>query len=228
MTLLRQIALSDQIKIGDNLILQKRTREVAQDVLRMGALVEESFRYSHSALFEQDVDAVKKIIIQDKEIDRYYRQIELDCANILSQQNPSPQNLRMISAFMQLVRDLERIGDYAQDLAEISSKLIAYPIHPTMKDIAIMSQQAQLMLAKSIVALTELDAGAGEKIKFLDNTVDDAYEHLYQVLAYQKNIIGVVEPIILLILVIRYLERMADHSTNIAQRVSYIVNGYRN
>lgn len=228
MTLLRQIALSDQIKIGDNLILQKRTREVAQDVLRMGALVEESFRYSHSALFDQDVDAVKKIIIQDKEIDRYYRQIELDCANILSQQNPSPQNLRMISAFMQLVRDLERIGDYAQDLAEISSKLIAYPIHPTMKDIAIMSQQAQLMLAKSMVALTELDAGAGEKIKFLDNTVDDAYEHLYQVLAYQKNIIGVVEPIILLILVIRYLERMADHSTNIAQRVSYIVNGYRN
>ncbi|MBF2055635.1 MAG: phosphate signaling complex protein PhoU [Cyanobacterium sp. T60_A2020_053] len=222
------MALSDQIKIGDNLILQKRTREVAQDVLRMGALVEESFRYSHRALFEQDVDAVNKIITQDKEIDRYYRQIELDCANILSQQNPSPQNLRMISAFMQLVRDLERIGDYAQDLAEISRKLITYPVHPTMKDIAIMSQQAQLMLGKSIVALTELDAGAGEKIKFLDDTVDDAYDHLYQVLAYQKNIIGVVEPIILLILVIRYLERMADHSTNIAQRVSYIVNGYRN
>jgi len=225
---LRQVALSDQIKAGDNVRLQKQTSQVAQDILRMGALVEESFRYSHRALFEKDVEAVQKIIVQDKEIDKYYRQIELDCCNILTQQSPSPQILRVLTAFMQLVRDLERIGDYAQDLAEISHKLLVYPIHPCMKDIAMMSQHAQLMLAKSIVALTELDADAGAKIKFLDDTVDDAYDSLYETLAYQENVVGVVEPIILLILVIRYLERMADHSTNIAQRVSYIVNGYRN
>jgi len=129
---------------------------------------------------------------------------------------------------MQLVRDLERIGDYAQDLGEISQKLILYSPHPCMKEIATMSQHAQLMLAKSIVALTVLDAEAGEKIKFLDDTIDDAYDNLYPKLAYQENVPGIVEPIVLLILVIRYLERMADHSTNIAQRVSFIVNGYRN
>ena len=57
----------------------------------MGALVEESFRYSHRALFEQDLEAVQKIIIQDQEIDKYYRQIELDCSNILTSQSPSPK-----------------------------------------------------------------------------------------------------------------------------------------
>jgi phosphate transport system protein len=83
------------------------------------------------------------------------------------------------------------------------------------------------MLATSLVALTELDGNAGNKVKNLDDTVDDAYERLYQKLAYQRDVEGVVEPIVLLALAIRHLERMADHSTNIAQRVSYIVTGKR-
>ena len=64
-------------------------------------------------------------------------------------------------------------------------------------------------------------------MKKLDDTVDDAYDHLYQQLAYQRDILGVIEPFLLLALIIRHLERMADHATNIAQRVSYIVTGHR-
>jgi phosphate transport system protein len=221
------MALSSQIKMGDNTHFQRCTSKVAQDVLRMGALVEESFRYSHQALFDQNLASIEKIITLDKEIDQYYRQIELDCASILTLQSPVAQDLRLLSAFMQLIRDLERIGDYAKDLGEISAKLFLYPVYPFMGEIAAMSKHAQLMLAKSLVALTELDGNAGKKIKFLDNTVDDAYDRLYNILAYQENIKGVVEPIVLLALVIRHLERMADHSTNIAQRVSYIVTGHR-
>jgi phosphate transport system protein len=223
----KKMPLSYQIKIGDSTHFQRSISKVAQDVLRMGALVEDSFRLSHQALFEQNLDAVSKVVTMDDEIDEYYRQIELDCANILTLQAPVAQDLRLVSAFMQLVRDLERIGDYAQDLGEIAIKLLIYPLHPCMSDIAVMSKNAQSMLAKSLVALTELDPTAGEKIKLLDNTVDEAYEQLYQTLAFQKNIKGVVEPIVLLILVIRHLERMADHATNIAQRVAYIVTGHR-
>lgn len=219
--------LSSQIKMGDRTQFQRRTVAVAQDILRMGALVEESFRHSDEALFSQKLEAVDKIITLDRQIDQYYRQIELDCASILTLQAPVAQDLRLLSAFMQLVRDLERIGDYAKDIGKISRKLIVYPVSPCMGDIALMSQQAQMMLAKSLVALTELDGKAGEKIKFMDNTVDDAYDRLYNFLAYQKDIKGVVEPIVLLALVIRHLERMADHATNIAQRVSYIVTGRR-
>lgn len=202
-------------------------KRLEQDVLRMGALVEQSFRLSHRSLFERDLEAARKIKILDKEIDRYYRQIESDCATFMTLQAPVAQDLRLLSAFMQLVRDLERIGDYAKDLAEIAMKLFAYPTHDCMKEILAMSEHAQLMLATSLVALTELDGDAGSKVKKLDDTVDDAYERLYEILAQQRDIKGVVEPILLMGLIIRHLERMADHATNIAQRVSYIVTGIR-
>lgn len=221
------MSLSAQIKTENKTHFQRCSDNVKQDVLRMGSLVEESFRYSHEALFFQNLDAVEKIIKLEQEIDQYYRQIELDCASIMTLQAPVAQDLRLLSAFMQLVRDLERIGDYAQDLAEIAPKLFHYPVSACMGEVAAMSKQAQFMLAKSLVALTELDATAGKKIKFLDNSVDEAYDRVYHYLAYQKNIKGVVEPIVLLALVIRHLERMADHSTNIAQRVTYIVTGHR-
>ncbi len=90
-----------------------------------------------------------------------------------------------------------------------------------------MSHHAQAMLAASLVALADLDATAGRAVKVLDDKVDTAYETLYQILAHQRDIKGVVEPILLLGLVIRHLERMADHATNIGQRVTYIVTGHR-
>jgi phosphate transport system protein len=96
-----------------------------------------------------------------------------------------------------------------------------------LPEIEVMSHHAQAMLATSLVALVDLDASAGRNIKQLDDTVDTAYETLYQTLAYERDITGVVEPIVLLALVIRNLERMADHATNIGQRVSYIVTGHR-
>jgi phosphate transport system protein len=193
----------------------------------MGTLVEESFRLSHQSLFEGNLDVNEKIKANDKQIDRYYRQIEIDCATLMTLQAPVAQDLRLLSAFIQLIRDLERIGDYAKDLAEIALKLFPYSPHFCMKEIETMSLHAQLMLATSLVALADLDGDAGMKVKRLDDTVDDAYDALYQVLAYQRDIKGVVEPILLMGLIIRHLERMADHATNIAQRVSYIVTGHR-
>ncbi len=211
----------------ENTYFQRCLKRLEQEVLRMGTLVEESFRLSHQALFERDIDAAHKIAILDKKIDRYYRKIELDCATLMTLQSPVAQDLRLLSAFMQLVRDLERIGDYAKDLGEISVKLFAYEPHDCMDDIAMMSNHAQMMLATSLVALADLDADAGQRVKKLDDTVDDAYEELYHHLAYQHGIPGVIEPFLLLALMIRHLERMADHATNIAQRVSYIVTGHR-
>lgn len=206
---------------------KRKTRKLEQDVLRMGALVENSFRLSHQALFTQNLIAARQIPLLDKQIDQFYRQIELDCAALMTLEAPVAQDMRLLSAFMQLVRDLERIGDYAKDLAEIAIKLFPYPPHACLPEIEIMSHQAQTMLAASLVALADLDAVAGIAVKQQDDAVDTAYETLYQTLAGQRDIKGVVEPILLLALVIRHLERMADHATNIGQRVAYIVTGYR-
>ncbi|MEM7760713.1 MAG: phosphate signaling complex protein PhoU, partial [Cyanobacteria bacterium P01_A01_bin.40] len=195
---------------------------------RMGTLVEQSFRLSHQSLFEGDVDAIEQIILIERQIDLYYRQIESDCATLMTLQAPVAQDLRMLSAFMQLVRDLERIGDCAQDLTEMAVKLMKYPPPELLPEIAEMSEHAQLMLATSLVALADLDSSAGARVKGYDDIVDDAYERLYQMIAFQQDVPGVVEPILLLGLIIRHLERMADHATNISQRVTYIVTGKRN
>ena len=206
---------------------QRRIRRLERDILRMGALVENSFRLSHQALFARNLTAAEQLPLLDKQIDQFYRQIELECAALITLEGPVAQDLRLLSAFMQLVRDLERIGDYAEDLGEIALKIFPYPPHRCLPQIETMSHHAQAMLATSLVALADLDAQAGRSVKRLDDVVDTAYKTVYQTLANERDIKGVVEPIILLALVIRHLERMADHATNIGQRVSYIVTGQR-
>ena len=222
------MTLSPKAKRSVENQLERSLRRVQQEVLRMGTIVEQSFRLSHQALFEQDGDAVQRIGNIEKQIDVYYRQIESDCATLMTLQAPVAQDLRLLSALMQLVRDLERIGDYAEDLSEMAVKLMKYPPHEALEGIAQMSEHAQLMLATSLVALADLDPSAGARVKELDDIVDDDYARLYDVIAFQKDVPGVVEPILLLGLTIRHLERMADHATNISQRVTYIVTGKRN
>jgi len=206
---------------------ERRIRRLQRDVLRMGALVENSCWLARKALFERDLDAARHIAQQDKQIDQFYRQIELDCVNLMALQAPVTQDLRLLSALMQLVRDLERIGDYADDLGEIAMKLFPYPIHPCMERVQIMSDRCRAMLAMSLAALSDLDAESGLDIKVKDDDVDSDYEELYNLLAQQTNVQGAIEPIVLLVLVIRHLERMADHATNIGKRVAYIVTGQR-
>ncbi|MGD1910241.1 MAG: phosphate signaling complex protein PhoU [Rivularia sp. (in: cyanobacteria)] len=205
--------------------LARDIRRLERDILRMGALVEQSFRLSHQALFARDLSVAEQLPLLDKKIDRYYKEIESECTAIITLHSPTKQDLRCLSAFMQLVRDLERIGDYAEDLSEIAVKIFPYEPHSCIPEIAVMSRHAQAMLATSLGALADLDEVGARSIKLLDDAVDEAYESVYETLANQKNIQGSVEPIVLLALAIRCLERMADHATNIGKRVAYIVTG---
>lgn len=193
----------------------------------MGALVENSCWLARKALFDRDLEAARHIAIQDKQIDQFYRQIELDCVNLMALESPVSRDLRLLSAIMQLVRDLERIGDYAEDLGEIAIKLFPYPAHSCMERVLAMCDRMRSMLAMSLAALSDLNAEHGLEIKRKDDAVDEDYATLYNLLAHQTNVQGTIEPIVLLVLVIRHLERMADHATNIGRRVAYIVTGQR-
>lgn len=193
----------------------------------MGALVESSFWLACQALFERNLAAADQIKIQEERIDGFYRQIEVDCVNLLGLQAPVNQDLRLLSAIMQLVRDLERIGDYADDLGEISLKLFPYPPHTNLAQVQVMANRCRAMLAMSLSALSDLDAESGLDLRNEDDRVDAEYEALYSSLAHQRDISGTVEPTILMVLVIRHLERMADHATNIGRRVAYVVTGQR-
>ncbi len=193
----------------------------------MGALVEDSFRLAHRSLFLRDLESVKQIPILDRKIDKFYLQIEVECAELMAVASPVAQDLRLLSAFMQLVRDLERIGDYAKDIGEISLKIFPYPEHFCLPKVEQMSNSARSMLKFSLIALANLDGTAGPTVHRLDDDVDRAFTEIYDTLVNQPNFHGALEPTILLALTIRHLERMADHATNIAYRVTYIVTGSR-
>ncbi len=207
--------------------LQLQIKRLQQDVLRMGALTESSVTMAHQALFEQNLAAVDRVILQDKQIDRFYRQIEQDCIEVIALRAPVARDLRLISTLMQLVRDIERIGDYAKDLAELAMRMALYPPPPELCQIQVMMQRCQRMLSHSLAALSDLDADLGLRIKGEDDAVDDDYSSLYKTLAQQTDLKGPIEPVLLMLLMIRYLERLADHSTNIGQRVAFIVTGHR-
>ncbi len=204
-----------------------RSRRLEQNMLLMGALVEQSFRLAHRSLFQREIGSADEIPQIDRKIDSFYHQIELECAELMAIASPVAQDLRRLSAFMQMVRDLERIGDYAKDLAQISLKLFPYAEHSCLPAIEQMSHHARAMLESSLAALANLDGQAGPTIHKLDDRVDLAYDTIYQTLASQTNIQGSIEPTILLALTIRHLERMADHATNVAYRVTFIVTGSR-
>jgi phosphate transport system protein len=205
----------------------RQVKRVQADVLRMGALVENSFWLAHQSLFERNLTAAGQIAKQDKQIDQLYRQIELDCVRLITLEGPVAQDLRLLSTLMQLVKDLERIGDYAKDLGEIATRLFIYPTLSCMDRANAMSERCQAMLVMSLAALTDLDAESGLQIKVKDDAVDADYQFLYEQLAHKTTVEGSIEPILLMVLVIRHLERMADHATNIGQRVAYIVTGER-
>jgi phosphate transport system protein len=204
---------------------QRKIRELEQDVLRMGALVENSCRLAHEALFARNLSAIDNIVNLDKEIDKFYRQIDVDSAQLMAIASPVAQDLRLLNAFIQMVRDLERIGDYAEDLAGIAFKLFPYPVHACMPQMEEMSNNTRAMLAKSLIAVSNLDGEAQKSIEQLDDEVDAAYEQIYHSLAFQRDVPGILEPVLLLALSIRHLERMADHANNVARRVSYVVTG---
>lgn len=206
---------------------ERQLRRLQHDVLRMGALVETSCWLARKALCERDLEASHQISLQDKQIDRLYRQIETDCVSLMAMQAPVTKDLRLLSALMQLIRDLERIGDYAEDIGEIAVKLFPYPAHSSMGRIQIMLDRCRAMLAMGLAALADLDAESGLDLKIKDDAVDSDYESLYNLLVHQPSYQESIEPVVLLVLTIRHIERMADHATNIGKRVAYIVTGKR-
>ncbi|MEM8604651.1 MAG: phosphate signaling complex protein PhoU [Cyanobacteria bacterium P01_H01_bin.121] len=207
---------------------ERQVKRVQQDVLRMGALVENSCWLAYRALFERDLEAAQKVKPQDKSIDKLYKQIEVDCVRLMAAQKSTEAQVRLLSSLMQLVRDLERIGDYAKDLSGLAMKLFAYNTsHPMMDRVRLMLERCRAMLAMSLEALVNMDAQAGRAVKAKDDAVDSDYEDLYNQLIQTPDGSVSVEMIVMMALLIRHLERMADHSTNIGNRVVFIVTGER-
>ena len=192
----------------------------------MGELCEEAIGKATTALKEGSMEQAEKVRIADEEIDQAEIDIERLCLRLLLQQQPVARDLRQISAALKMITDMERIGDQASDIAEIiitEDKSEAQDIPMIIK----MSEAASKMVRDSVNAYVEKDLDLARKVMENDAVVDELFEEvkttLINFIAENKGLQGV--EAIDLIMVAKYLERIADHATNIAEWVEFSITG---
>ena len=197
------------------------------ELIRMGALCEEGISAATKALLDQDDDLRESAMAAEREIDQKERDIENLCMKLLLQQQPVASDLRAISAALKMISDMERIGDQAADIAEISKFLKDCPLtgRVHLKDMAVSAVQ---MVTDSVDAFVKNDLELARAVKSHDDIVDDYFKQIKDELTAlivedSKN--G--ESCIDLMMIAKYLERIGDHAVNIAEWVEYSITGAR-
>ena len=193
-------------------------------LLSMGAMVEERVHHAVLALMERNAPAAEAIIAGDAEVNELQIEVDDRCLKLLALQQPMASDLRLITAAMKINADLERIGDQAVNLAENSLKLMnAAPLKPII-DLPRMAEIAEGMTRDSLDAFVRKDPALARSVLGRDDEVDQLKDHIFRVLlTYMMADPGTIERALSLILVSRNLERIADHATNIAEDVIFVV-----
>ena len=193
-------------------------------LLGMGALVEERVHQAMQALMERRVEAAEAIVAGDAEVNELQIEIDDRCLKLLALQNPMASDLRLITAAMKINADLERIGDQAVNIAENAVKIAAAPPLRPMIDLPRMAEMAETMTRDSLDAFVRRDANLARDILARDDEVDLLKDQIFRVLlTHMMADPGTIERALGLLLVSRNLERIADHATNIAEDVIFVV-----
>lgn len=203
---------------------EEELRLLKEKLLRMSSLVEDSISLSIKSLVERDAVLANKVLTQDDLIDEIEIEIDDLCLKLLALQQPQARDLRFIAASMKIVNDLERMGDLAVNIAHRSLDLLKVPLLKPLIDIPRMAQCAQAMLKDSLNAFVNDDVQLAREVCRRDDEVDQLNVQIFrELLTYMLQDPSSVQRAVDLILVAKNLERIADHSTNIAEDVIYIV-----
>jgi phosphate transport system protein len=196
------------------------------ELIKMGSLIENAIEYSSKALINRDLSLVKKVNELEIEIDDMERNIESHCLKLLLQQQPVAKDLRIISTALKMITDMERIGDNAEDIAEIAKYMVNQKF---IKDIVHIPQMADAtisMVKRSIDAFVNKDRNLAEEVCKSDDIVDNLFniikEELIEKIQEDKSN-G--EQAIDLIMIAKYFERIGDHAENIAEWVIFSITG---
>ena len=196
------------------------------DLIEMGALIEAAIASSIKALKEQDTELAKKVVAEDQTINQKERDIEAMCLRLLLQQQPVARDLRLISAALKMITDMERIGDQAADIAEISVFLADRPHISELIDIPRMGEATALMVTQAIDAFVEKNLDVALAVIDYDDVVDNLFTQI------KKELIGLIrdnkdaaEQALDLMMITKYLERIGDHAVNVAEWVVFSITG---
>ena len=212
----------------ERVIIIKEIESLKEKLLRMGSIVEKMLHKTLDSIKTRDLDLAQEVIETDKLVDEYNWDIENQCLKILSLHQPVAKELRIVASTMKIVKDLERIGDYSVDIAKFASSLLKYSFDIPLSDIISLATLVERMVKDVIRAYSEPDLEQLENISSYYNFVFLKYQEISNELLEEiyKNPI-LTQQIIQLIMISRYLERIADHTTNIIELIYYIETGER-
>jgi len=200
----------------------KQMTELNDMLLEMAAVVEKSITLTSQALIEHDVDLAKKVIADEAEVELFEKEIEAFCLKLLLQQQPVAKDLRLISAALKMITDMERIGDQAADISEIIVVMKGSP--QKLAHIPKMATTTVKMVAESIDAYVKKDLKLAKSVIKHDDIVDELFDNV------KADLIELIrtenaEYAIDLLMIAKFFERIGDHACNIAKWVVYSITG---
>jgi len=192
----------------------------------MGSMVSKAMLRSIDALKNRDIELAQQIITDDKKVNRKRFEIEEKCVELIATQQPMASDLRIILAVLNIVSEVERIGDYAEGIAKIAILIGNEPPLKPLIDIPRMADQTVDMLRRSLDAFVNRDAEAARQISTEDDAIDHLYDQVFrELLTFMAEDPKTITRATRLIWVAHNLERSADRVTNICERVVYVVTG---
>ena len=198
---------------------------LGQEMTRMGSQIETAIQDAVQALLNRDVDAARQIMSEDVLVDQSQKRIENICFQLLIQQQPVARDLRTITAALKMVTDMERIGDHAADISELTIAIAGAPSSLQDENIRKMAGETIVMLLDAVESYVNKDAAKAQAVIQHDDIVDGYFDKV------KTDLIGVIreDPELAeyaadLLLVNKYLERIGDHATNIAEWVIFALD----
>lgn len=205
---------------------EKQLKQLNNELIQMGTLIEQSIEMAVSALLQQDVDKAKEAIEFDDEIDHMEKKIESLCMKLLLQQQPVASDLRTVSSALKMITDMERIGDQASDISEITLELKKEPYVKNLDYIQEMAKETTMMVMNSVEAFVNKDIDMARGVIATDDVVDQLFFDIKRELIElinEKQEYG--EQAADLLMIGKYFERIGDHATNIAEWVIFSITG---
>lgn len=204
----------------------EQLEELNTQLIEMGALAEHAIQSAAQALLHQDVAEARQAKRVDSEIDEKERTIESICMKLLLHQQPVASDLRLISAALKMITDMERIGDQAGDIAELVTFMAGEPYIKKLEHLPQMAAATQRMLTQAIDAFVRRDLALAQQVMEMDDIVDGLFEEMKSelILLLPKDTANASQCIDFL-MIAKYYERIGDHAVNIAEWVEYAITG---
>lgn len=205
---------------------KKQLEQLNDQMITMGSMIENAIETAIAALVSQDTERAEEAIAYDMEVDAQERNIEQLCYKLLLMQQPVASDLRLVSATMKMITDMERIGDHAADISELTLLMAGKPYIREITDIEQIAKETTVMVTNSVDAYVNRDLDLARKVIQMDDEVDELFNKV------KSEIIGEIrtggddgEQTTDLLMAAKYFERIGDHATNIAEWVIFSLTG---